>query len=70
VDVHNAYRENYFSIVGLVPNVDSGREQIVRKPQFVACVVIRETLSNPAKPALMGILDHVQPDRKEMTIYF
>jgi len=44
VGVYNSYGENYFSIVGLVLDVGSGRDrrgQIVRKPKFLACVVIR-----------------------------
>jgi hypothetical protein len=44
VDVYDADRENYFSIVWLVLSVCSGRDgrgQIIRKPEFLACVMIR-----------------------------
>jgi len=44
VDVYDADRANYLSIVWPVLSVCSGRDrrgQIVRKPEFLACIVSR-----------------------------
>ena len=77
VDVYSADREDYFPVVRLVLGICSGRDrrgQIVRKPEFLACVMIWQTLVNPANvtmPVLIGKFNHVQPDRdEEVTVLF